>query len=168
MRTTARLLTGSALVVASIGLGAQASYAGDTGSLEIHPRTVAPGDSVTVSTRACGKDGRGVGDAGSLGAGEFKLRPGTHKDFAVGEFTVPGHTRSGTYGISVLCKNGEEATGDVTVRGHHTPSGHVKTGVGGSVGPDTTQIAAGAAVLSAAAVGGVLLLRRRASGTQGG
>ncbi|MFI5748102.1 hypothetical protein ACIBBE_19615 [Streptomyces sp. NPDC051644] len=47
------------------------------------------------------------------------------------------------------------------------PSGHVKTGVGGSVRPDTTQIAAGAGVLAATAVGGAWLLRRRASGTQG-
>ena len=47
-------------------------------------------------------------------------------------------------------------------------SGHVISGVGGSVGPDTTQIAAGAAVLTAAAVGGTLLLRRRASGAQRG
>ncbi|MFJ2701660.1 hypothetical protein ACIO3R_00470 [Streptomyces sp. NPDC087428] len=46
------------------------------------------------------------------------------------------------------------------------PTGHVRTGVGGSVGPDTTQIAAGAGVLAATAVGGAWLLRRRASGTQ--
>lgn len=56
--------------------------------------------------------------------------------------------------------------------GHHTsaaptaPTGHVKTGIGGSVGPDITQIAAGAGVLAATAVGGAWLLRRRASGTQ--
>ncbi|MDP5311806.1 hypothetical protein [Streptomyces poriferorum] len=49
-----------------------------------------------------------------------------------------------------------------------SPTGHVKTGVGGSVGPDTTQIAAGAGVLAATAVGGAWLLRRRASGTQDG
>ncbi|MDF6042349.1 hypothetical protein LRD69_09275 [Streptomyces sp. JH14] len=48
------------------------------------------------------------------------------------------------------------------------PSGHVKTGVGGSVRPDTTQIAAGAGVLAVSAVGGAWLLRRRASGTQAG
>ncbi|MET8326592.1 hypothetical protein [Streptomyces sp. NPDC005181] len=48
------------------------------------------------------------------------------------------------------------------------PSGHVKTGVGGSVRSDTTQIAAGAGVLAASAVGGAWLLRRRASGTQAG
>ncbi|MFG3137977.1 hypothetical protein ACGFZA_17420 [Streptomyces sp. NPDC048211] len=61
-----------------------------------------------------------------------------------------------------------------TPSGHRTPAaptaptGHVKTGVGGSVGPDTTQIAAGAGVLAATAVGGAWLLRRRASGTQDG
>ncbi|MET7856582.1 hypothetical protein ABZS81_05020 [Streptomyces sp. NPDC005318] len=48
------------------------------------------------------------------------------------------------------------------------PSGHVQTGVGGSVRPDTTQIAAGAGVLAVSAVGGAWLLRRRASGTQAG
>ncbi|MGW2084347.1 hypothetical protein [Streptomyces sp. NPDC001880] len=47
------------------------------------------------------------------------------------------------------------------------PTGHVKTGVGGSVRPDTTQIAAGTGVLAVTAVGGAWLLRRRASGTQG-
>ncbi|MET7364587.1 hypothetical protein ABZS61_01950 [Streptomyces sp. NPDC005566] len=41
------------------------------------------------------------------------------------------------------------------------PSGHVGTGVGGSAGPDTVQLVAGAGVLGAAAVGGVWLLRRR-------
>ncbi|MFB6507732.1 hypothetical protein ACFYXP_02015 [Streptomyces sp. NPDC002466] len=47
------------------------------------------------------------------------------------------------------------------------PTGHVETGVGGSVRSDTTQIAAGAGVLAVTAVGGAWLLRRRASGTQG-
>ncbi|MBT2368224.1 hypothetical protein J7E88_23600 [Streptomyces sp. ISL-10] len=165
MRTTARLLTGAALVIAAIGIAAPATFAGDSGSLEIHPSAAAPGDTVTVSTQACGKNGRGTGDARALGADEFKLWPGTHKELAVGQFTVPDEARPGTYEIGVQCKNGKKATGDVTIR-HHGPSGHVRTGVGGSVGPDSAQIAAGAAVLAAAAVGGTLLLRRRASGAQ--
>ncbi|MGW4229029.1 hypothetical protein ACWEF9_07045 [Streptomyces sp. NPDC004980] len=49
------------------------------------------------------------------------------------------------------------------------PSGHVRTGVGGSAGPDTAQLVAGAGVLGAAAVGGAWLLRRRrADGAQRG
>ncbi|MEU7277358.1 hypothetical protein AB0A69_00965 [Streptomyces sp. NPDC045431] len=219
MRTTIRPLTGTVLAVASLGGIAVASptaYAGDLGRLEVYPSSAAPGQTVTVNTTACGKNGKGVGDAGSLGAGEFKLAPGTHQEVVIGQFRVPAHAKPGTYAISVACQNGKTATGDLTVtqaagggtggtggtdiggketgghaqeqppqqqlpeqpreqaqeQGHasgvgHVPSGPVKTGVGGSVGPDTAQIAAGAAVLAAAAVGGVWLLRRRASGAQG-
>ncbi|MGN9791168.1 hypothetical protein ACTMTU_08700 [Streptomyces sp. OZ13] len=167
MRTTARLLTGIAMGLATTGFAAHGAYAGDFGELEVHPSPATPGTKITVNTTACGKDGHGVGDARSLGAGEFKLWPGTHKEVTVGRFTVPEDTRPGAYGIEVRCKNGKKATGDLEVR-HREPSGHVRTGVGGSVGPDTTQIAAGAVVLTAAAVGGTLLLRRRASGAQRG
>ncbi|ORT61891.1 hypothetical protein [Streptomyces sp. CB03238] len=200
MRTTARLLTGTALAVVSLGAlaspGAYAAYAGDFGKLEVYPSTAGPGETVTVNTTACGKKGHGIGDAESLGAGEFELSPGTHKEVVVGQFRVPAHTKPGTYAISVACDNGKTASGDLVVKhggghssggtgghdsgghssgghdqgghdqGGHVPSGHVKTGVGGSVGPDTTQIAAGVAVLAASAVGGVWLLRRRASGAQ--
>ncbi|MEV3997026.1 hypothetical protein AB0K62_15300 [Streptomyces halstedii] len=45
------------------------------------------------------------------------------------------------------------------------PSGHVRTGVGGSAAPDTAQLAVGGGLLGAAAVGGVGLARRsRADG----
>ncbi|MFE5854997.1 hypothetical protein ACFQ61_17530 [Streptomyces sp. NPDC056500] len=178
MRTTARLLTSASLAAAVICVGGPVAYAGDHESLEIFPATAEPGATVTVNTTACGRNGHGVGDARSLGAGEFHLSPGTHKDTVEGQFRIPERTEAGTYGISVRCKNGKRASGDVTVQhrrdeqssGQHQeqPTGHVRTGVGGSVGPDTVQIAAGAAVLTAAAVSGALFLRRRASGVQGG
>ncbi|MEU9298360.1 hypothetical protein ACFY8P_05610 [Streptomyces sp. NPDC012693] len=167
MRTTVRLFTGTALTVAAIGaLAAPAAFAGNSESLEVYPSEASPGTTVTVNTLACGKHGRGVGDANSLGAGEFHLSSSTHKEVVVGQFTVPEHARAGTYSISVACDNGKTARGDLTVK-HRRPSGHVQTGVGGSVGPDTAQVTAGVAVLAAAAVGGVWLLRRRASGAQG-
>ncbi|MFF8377316.1 hypothetical protein ACF07V_14445 [Streptomyces sp. NPDC015661] len=184
MRTTARLFTGTALAVLAIGaFGAPAAYANDNQewnsesqessgnsghreSLEIFPSSASPGETVTVNTLACGKHGHGVGDANSLGAGEFQLSPSTHKEVVVGQFRVPEHVKAGSYGISVACDNGKTARGDLWVK-HRSPSGHVQTGVGGSVGPDTAQVTAGVAVLAAAAVGGVVLLRRRASGAQG-
>ncbi|HBF83707.1 MAG TPA: hypothetical protein DD420_28425 [Streptomyces sp.] len=47
------------------------------------------------------------------------------------------------------------------------PSGHVRTGVGGSAAPDTAQLAVGGGLLGVAAVGGVWLARRgRALGTR--
>ncbi|MDJ0464468.1 hypothetical protein [Streptomyces sp. H27-C3] len=173
----AQLLTGTALTAAVTLLYAGPSYAGETGSLEVYPASVAPGANVTVNTTACGVEGGGTGDAKSLGAGDFDLYPGTHKEVVIGEFTVPAGTLPGTYGIAVACDNGKTANGDLTVTGGAPPSpthpvqpthptGHVKTGVGGSVGPDTSQIAAGVAVLAATAVGGTWFLRRRASGPQ--
>ncbi|GGZ28194.1 hypothetical protein GCM10010387_22020 [Streptomyces inusitatus] len=224
MRTTARLLTTAVLAVSTIGLGAPGAFAEDHASLEVFPSTAAPGASLTLNTTACGPGGEGVGDARALGAGEFRLSPGAHKESAVGQLRVPYGVQPGVYGVSVRCDNGKRVTGEVTLRrhqdesgslngknegesesregggdqgrsqgqghdsggqdsgghdpggyesggqgGHHQqPSGHVQTGVGGSIGPDTAQVAAGAAVLAAAAAGGTLLLRRRASGTQGG
>lgn len=192
MRTTARSLTGTALAAVCLGaLAVPGAHAGDFGTLELSPATAAPGTSVTASTRACGPNGHGVGDARALGAGEFKLRPGAHKDLAVGTFRVPEGVKPGTYGIGVVCDNGRTATGDLVVRHggpthhptpppvphptpyptpyptHEGPRGHVKTGVGGSTGPDTARIAAGAALLVGAAAAGTWALRRRTNGGHG-
>lgn len=186
MRTAARLLTGTALAAATLGLSlgptvasTTPAFAGDFGALEISPSSAAPGETVTVNTTACGGEG-GVGDASEVGAGEFDMEPAAHKEVAVGKFTVPPGAKPRAYLIAVECDNGKQAEGRLQVKaggdGHVTgpvgqvtgpgPRGHVKSGVGGSIGPDSTQIAAGAAVLAAAAVGGSRLLRRRASGAQ--
>ena len=82
----------------------------------------------------------------------------TERPAPSGHETAPGRDEAGT--------GQREPSGHRTSAAPTAPSGHVKTGVGGSVGPDTTQIAAGAGVLAAAAVGGAWLLRRRASGTR--
>lgn len=84
----------------------------------------------------------------------------TERPLPSGHTTAPGRDDTGS--------GQREPSGHRTSAPPTAPSGHVKTGVGGSVGPDTTQIAAGAGVLAAAAVGGAWLLRRRASGTQAG
>lgn len=71
-------------------------------------------------TKACGPGGSGTGDASAVGGpASFQLKPGTHKDVAVGQFTVPESAEAGTYGIGVKCKNGKDAIGDlvVTTRG---------------------------------------------------
>ncbi|MFF0444962.1 hypothetical protein ACFYT4_00825 [Streptomyces sp. NPDC004609] len=243
MRTTARLLTSAAVAAATVGfgLGASGAYAEEPDGLEVFPSTAEPGANVTVNTNACGRNGHAMGDARSLGAGEFALAQGTHKEVVAGEFRIPRGAESGTYSVEARCRGGKRALGDAVVwhhkneesseqsgqksneqggqeskeqggqksneqggqeskeqggqksneqggqesreegrqesnehgrherseHGRHEPSGHVRTGLGGSVGPDTTQIAAGVAVLAAAAVGGTLLLSRRARGDQG-
>jgi hypothetical protein len=165
MRRTARLLTGTALVVAA---GAPA-WAG-TGSLDVYPSSVAPGGQVTVNTAACGEKGSAVGDAGAVGAGTFTLAPSSHKGEAIGQFRVPEGAQPGTYEILAKCAEGDrQVSGDLLVAlgaAHEQvqPRGSMKTGVGGALGADPVQTAAGVAALAVAAAGGTWLLHRRARG----
>ncbi|WP_328721854.1 hypothetical protein OHT52_21735 [Streptomyces sp. NBC_00247] len=178
-----RSTTGTAVALAAttafgLALLAPSAYADDAdrdrGRLELTPSTAVPGAKVTAETTACGKNGSGVGDANSLGAGDFELYPGSGKDVVTGHFTVPRGTRTGTYDIAVACDNGKDARGRLTVTGgsggheqdqgqgqDQQPWGHVQTGVGGSVGPDHTRIAAGFGVLGAAGAGALWTARRR-------
>ncbi|MEV6835429.1 hypothetical protein AB0N17_13085 [Streptomyces sp. NPDC051133] len=166
MRRTARLLTGTALVVAA----AAPAYAADTGRLDVYPATVTPGALVSVNTAACGDKGAATGDAGALGAGVFTLAPSTHQGEAIGQFRVPPSAQPGTYEIVARCAEGtRQVTGDLMVAlsaAHEQvqPRGIMKTGVGGALGPDPVQTAAGVAALAVAAAGGTWLLHRRARG----
>ncbi|MFF8968490.1 hypothetical protein [Streptomyces sp. NPDC014995] len=171
-RTAARLLTGTAFAVAAAaGLAAPAyGTGGGTGSLEVSPSGAVPGDRVTVTTAACGDTGSAAGDAGAVGAGRFTLAPSAHKGEAIGQFRVPPSAQPGTYEIVAQCAaDGRKVTGDLVVtlspaRQQVPPRGSVKTGVGGALGPDPVQTAAGVAALAVAAAGGTWLLHRRARG----
>jgi hypothetical protein len=175
------LLTTAALAVASASLlappSATAAIAAG-GGLKIQPATVTPGSTVTVNTTACGSDGAASGDASAVGAGTFTLAPSTHKEIAVGRFEVPPSAQPGTYEIVAKCSgsgaDGKQLAGDLVVTITSTaaareeqpvaPKGYVKTGVGGALGPDPVQTAAGVAALAVAAAGGTWLLHRRARG----
>ncbi|MFL5998561.1 MAG: hypothetical protein ACJ736_30435 [Streptomyces sp.] len=169
MRPTARLLTGSALVVAA-GLVCAPAYAGDSDGLEVFPSSAVPGGQVTVNTAACGDGGTAQGDASAVGADSFTLAPSTHEGDAVGQFRVPPSAQPGTYEIAATCaQGGRRVTGDlvVTLTSQSQPvhpRGSVKTGVGGAFGTDPVQTAAGVAALAVAAAGGTWLLHRRARG----
>ncbi|MET7847937.1 hypothetical protein AB0D78_09040 [Streptomyces avermitilis] len=166
MRRTARLLTGTALAVAAAGLAASPAYGGDSGILEVYPSTVVPGGTITANTAACGA---ATGDASAVGAGTFPLAPSAHEHDLIGQFRVPPSAQPGTYEIVVKCSGGRQVTGDLMVTLTSTkqqvqPKGSVKTGVGGALGTDPVQTAAGVAALAVAAAGGTWLLHRRARG----
>ncbi|QCX76456.1 hypothetical protein C9F11_13915 [Streptomyces sp. YIM 121038] len=178
MRTARHLTTTAALAVASAGLLAGPASAAGTGGLGIAPSPVTPGTTVTVRTAACGADGTAAGDASAVGAGTFALASATGAAEATGRFRVPPSAQPGTYEIVARCSGsaarGRTVTGDLTVTLTSTaaareqvpahPRGHVKTGVGGALGPDPAQTAAGVAALAVAAAGGTWLLHRRARG----
>lgn len=171
----ARLPAGTAVAVVAAALAAVPAYGAETagtgaGRLEVHPASVVPGAEVTVSTVACGADGTAAGDASSVGSGAFTLAPGTPPGNATGRFRVPPSAQPGTYEIVARCSgDGGEVAGGlvVTLTGvgeRVDPRGSVKTGVGGALGPDPVQTAAGVAALAVAAAGGTWLLHRRARG----
>ncbi|MEU2059181.1 hypothetical protein [Streptomyces sp. NPDC013455] len=192
MRRTARLLTGTALAVATaapayavdavraaahppgaLGGAGTAAVLDSAGGLDVSPSTVAPGGQVTVNTTACGAKGSATGDAGAVGAGTFTLAPGAHEGEATGGFRVPPSAQPGTYEIVARCAEGDrQVAGDLVVAvaalsaAHEQvqPRGSVKTGVGGGLGADPVQTAAGVAALAVAAAGGTWLLHRRARG----
>jgi hypothetical protein len=173
MRRTARPLATTALALAFAALTGTPAYGGaGTERLELSPAGVVPGDEVTVRTAACGADGSATGDASAVGAGSFSLTPGAGQGRLDGRFEVPPSAQPGTYEIVATCADGaSRVAGDlvVSLTGTRTgqpayPRGSVKTGVGGALGPDPVQTAAGVAALAVAAAGGTWLLHRRARG----
>ncbi len=171
MRIAATRLLASSALALSAALAAAPAVADSTGTgtLELYPTSVVPGATVTANTPSCGTSGTGAGDASAVGAGGFKLEPTTHAQDAVGRFTVPNSASPGTYAIRAKCAGGAEVSGDLivslTASTHQvSPKGHVKTGVGGALGPGPVQTTAGVAALAVAAAGGTWLLHRRARG----
>ncbi|MEU6404646.1 hypothetical protein [Streptomyces sp. NPDC046985] len=192
MRRTARLaagtVTGAALAVVAVSgvtvpaygadaapvttrlRGAEAREGTAVSGLEVYPSSVAPGGQVSVNTKVCGDKSAAAGDASAVGAGPFTLAPSTHEGDAIGQFRVPEGAQPGTYEIVAECaEGGRRVTGDLVVtlaaeQGQTQPRGSVKTGVGGALGADPAQTAAGVAALAVAAAGGTWLLHRRARG----
>ncbi|WP_327687033.1 hypothetical protein [Streptomyces sp. NBC_00467] len=74
---------------------------------------------------------------------------------------------TGATGTSAGTLGSGHGPGDGVLGLRGGPGGHGHVGLGRSVGPDITQIAAGVALQATPAVGGTLLLRSRASGSQG-
>ncbi|EFL31958.1 conserved hypothetical protein [Streptomyces viridochromogenes DSM 40736] len=170
MRRTVRPLTGAALAVAAAALSVAPAYGASAGDLEVSPASVVPGGQVTVRTAACGDGGAATGDADAVGAGSLSLAPGPDEQDASGRFRVPPSAQPGTYEITATCTgSGHRVTGDLVVTltagsRQVQPRGSVKTGVGGALGTDPVQTAAGVAALAVAAAGGTWLLHRRARG----
>lgn len=167
-----------------------------TGQIEVKAAARSAGDDAGAAARSTGDDaeapagsgneespeydfsglegldtGEDTGDLDAEAAGSALVpdAPPAADRLSPAERPAPSGQETGSGGHD---QSGQTGSGRETPSEHRTspaptaPSGHVKTGVGGSVGPDTTQIAAGAGVLAAAAVGGAWLLRRRASGTR--
>ncbi len=166
---TAGLATASAYAVEKPAYAVEKDAEPGARRLVVRPAGVPPGAKVTVGTAACAADGTATGDANAVGAGAFPLAPGTPPGSVTGRFRVPPEAPPGTYEIVARCaESGQKVAGDLVItaaaRDAVHPRGSVKTGVGGALGPDPVQTAAGLAALAVAAAGGTWLLHRRARG----
>ncbi|MFD9426443.1 MULTISPECIES: sortase [unclassified Streptomyces] len=163
MRNT-RVGTGIGLVVGVLAVSVPVAVAADTPAgdraVSISPRNVSPGSTVTVSTRACGKETYGKGTS-ELG-GEFHLFAGDSKGELVGQFEIPRGAEPGSDTVTVKCPPRIKLTDTYEVTGR-TPSGSVAAGFG-SPTDQGTQLAVGGVLLAGAVGGGVIRMRRRMSG----
>jgi hypothetical protein len=145
---------------AAFALAAPATaFAGSEGQIEVSPRVVEPGDTITLSSEACRSEAHvwvtvdGVKHAIEL---EKKTSEGV-----TGWFRVPRDADQGWYEVEGTCqRTGKSLEGRFKVS--NEPEGGPSTGAGGSIsGMNVSEAAGGATLTAAAAAAGVFLLRRR-------
>ncbi|GAA2148608.1 hypothetical protein GCM10009760_40850 [Kitasatospora kazusensis] len=188
-RTAAAALLGAAALLV-LAAPANAAPAKDAEPAWVNPSEAGPGESVTVSV-TCGSSSAKTVTASSqafstgsatLTAGPDGRYSGSVRLASKEEFStkVPAPAGKGPgWGLDGSCPNGDTFTGAVSVlltekgdgakggdwKGRPdeaAPHGAVKTGLGGSVGGGSGELATGGALV-AAGVGGFWLLRRRCS-----
>ncbi|MFR9676402.1 hypothetical protein [Streptomyces sp. TR02-1] len=129
----ARGLAGAALTVAVAGITSTAAVAAGTADIGISPGSARPGDTVTLTTRACGPGGSAGVDAGSLDGGIIGLEPEkAGSATARGTLRIPDDAGPGTYTVGGSCTDGSEVTG--TIRVSEEPPRSGKDGPGAMPG----------------------------------
>ncbi|MER5890407.1 hypothetical protein ABT160_41825 [Streptomyces sp. NPDC001941] len=156
-----RALAVAATACAAVGLSAPLALAtSGPSNITVNPYSVHQGSTLTVTAQGCGHGGTVTSNAFAQtsltvnSSGHSTASPRIH------DHATPGH-----YNLAVKCSdNAMVATHQFTVldgRGAHG-------GLGGSMGPSSTEMAVGGGLVATAAVGGTFFLarRRRVSGVQ--
>ncbi|MDG4860912.1 hypothetical protein P8605_22550 [Streptomyces sp. T-3] len=155
----ARLLATAALTSIALGAGAGAALADDQASLSINPSPGVPGSTVVVSVSGGCTASSATATSDAFTA-SVPLSTGSARIYT-GTATIKSTATAGTHSVNVDCPGGGTSTYAITVGSSTTVKG-VRGGLGGSVdGMNTTELAAGSALLAAAVVGGVFVVRRR-------
>lgn len=155
---TARLLAGSALALAALGIPAPVAVA-EGSDVTVSPEVGYPGSTITVSTSGvCDPAATYAKGQAEIG-GQINLTEGGSEGELAGTFTVPDDAKEGTYNITVKCPPGVRVESEFEVA--ERPNGAVSGGFGGGGGMNSTEMAIGAALVLTATAGGVLTLRRR-------
>lgn len=147
-----RALAVTAAAFAAVGLAApMAAATNGPSNVTVNPYSVHQGATMKVTAQGCGHGGKVWSNAfpttelsaGSTGYAKAHIRHNT----------TPGH-----YHLSVKCSDNDTiATHKFTVLAGHGAQG----GLGGSMGPNSTEMQVGGGLVAAAAVGGAVFLVRR-------
>ncbi|WP_432246854.1 hypothetical protein ACRAR1_01410 [Streptomyces sanyensis] len=152
----ARALAVTATAFAAVGLCAPLAAAGGGDgprNVQVSPSTVFPGGTLTITVDGCHRGGTVSSNAfpdATLSRGDRGQQEATAR--------VRNNARPGDYHLTVRCNNSDQtASASFTVR----PGRGAQGGLGGSVGPSSTEMAVGAGLVASAAVGGSLFVARR-------
>ncbi|AVZ76644.1 hypothetical protein SLUN_34970 [Streptomyces lunaelactis] len=159
MRASRALAVAAAACVA-VGLSAPLAAAGgdnnqNTGpiNISVNPQAVHPGGILTITVQGCNR-------GGTVSSSVFPTTnlSGNQGGRATATARVNDNATPGQYHLSVRCNdNPQVATQQFTV----LPARGAQGGLGGSVGPSSTEMALGGGLVAAAAVGGTLFIARR-------
>ncbi|MEW1612783.1 MULTISPECIES: hypothetical protein [unclassified Streptomyces] len=146
-----RALAVTVTAFAAVGLSApMAAATYGPQDVRVSPYEVHQGGTLQVSARGCGHGGRITSNAfptANLPASDST----SYASVRVRDRTTPGH-----YNLAVEC-DGRTATAKFRVLAGRGTSG----GLGGSIGPNSTEMQVGGGLVAAAAVGGAVFLVRR-------
>ncbi|QNP66714.1 hypothetical protein [Streptomyces genisteinicus] len=157
MRAT-RALAVTATAFAAVGLCAPLAAAGGGDgprNVQVSPSSVFPGGTLTITADGC----RRGGTVSSNAFPDATLSPRGDRG---GESTATARVRNnaapGSYHLTVRCNDSSQtASASFTV----LPARGAQGGLGGSIGPTSTEMAIGAGLVATAAVGGSVFIARR-------
>ncbi|MCX4820854.1 hypothetical protein OG883_13240 [Streptomyces sp. NBC_01142] len=122
-------------------------------TVRVNPQSVHQGGTLTITVQGCKRGGTVASNAFS----QVQLS-NNGQNQSTASARIHDHTTPGQYNLAVRCNdNSNVATVQFTVLSARGAQG----GLGGSVGPSSTEMAIGGALVATAAVGGGLFVARR-------
>ncbi|MEV6396073.1 hypothetical protein AB0M39_15070 [Streptomyces sp. NPDC051907] len=150
----------AAAACAVVGLSAPLAAAGGDGqggngpiNVNVNPQSVHPGGTLTITVQGCDRGGTVTSNAFRQ-VNLSDSRSGTATAIA----RINDNATPGQYSLAVRCNdNSSVASAHFTVLSGRGAQG----GLGGSVGPSSTEMAIGVGLVATAAVGGGVFVARR-------
>ncbi|WP_329025506.1 hypothetical protein [Streptomyces sp. NBC_00690] len=183
-----RALAVAAVTCAAVGLSAPLAAAGGDSQdnsqvhVSVNPHAVHQGGTLTITVHGCNRggtvtsnafsqvtlsapreDSRGDNRGDNRDSRENRDNRGDNRDnnrenTSTATARIHDHASPGHYNLAVRCNNNRNvATAQFTVLSGRGAQG----GLGGSMGPSSTEMAVGAGLVGTAAIGGTLFIARR-------